>query len=117
MEGGHSPGIGDPKEKLRLTNFALQEYKLAAIGWLGYLKQDENAPDSYKSRYFYADSLHNQVRLEVALHQFDPKQYMAPTSQEIATAEQAAIDVRDSDEDDQFIDNAGLFVVDLEIGR
>ena len=103
----------DAKEKLRLTNYALQEYKLAALGWLGYLKQDENAPDAYKSRYFYADSLHNQVRLEVALHQFDPKQFMAPTSQEIATAEQAAIDVRDSDEDDQFIDNAGLFVVDL----
>ncbi len=104
---------GDPKEKLRLTVFALQEYKLAALGWQGYLKQDENAPDAYKSRYFYADALHNQVRLEVALHQFDPRQYSEPTSQEIATAEQAAIDVRDSDEDDQFIDNAGLFVVDL----
>ncbi|MBV9945698.1 MAG: tetratricopeptide repeat protein, partial [Myxococcales bacterium] len=104
---------GDPKEKLRLTTFALQEYKLAAIGWLGYLKQDENAPDAYKSRYFYADALHNQVRLEVALHQFDPRNYAEPTSQEIAVAEQAAIDVRDSDEDDQFIDNAGLFVVDL----
>jgi tetratricopeptide (TPR) repeat protein len=104
---------GDAKEKLRLTTYALQEYKLAAIGWLGYLKQDENAPDAYKSRYFYADALHNQVRLEVALHQFDPKQYSEPTSQEIATASRAAIDVRDSDEDDQFIDNAGLFVVDL----
>ena len=104
---------GDPKEKLRLTNFALQEYKPAAIGWLGYPKQDENAPDSYKSRYFYADSLHNQVRLEVALHQFDPRGYAEPSSPEIGTAKQAAIDVRDSDEDDQFIDNAGLFVVDL----
>jgi tetratricopeptide (TPR) repeat protein len=104
---------GDPKEKLRLTNYALQEYRLAAIGWLGFLKQDENAPDAYKSRYFYADALHQQVRLEVALHVFDPKQYPEPSSQEIGTAEQAAIDVRDSDEDDQFIDNAGLFVVDL----
>lgn len=104
---------GDPREKLRLTNYALQEYRLAALGWLGYLKQDENAPDSYKSRYFYADALHNQVRLEVALHEFDPRQYSEPTSEEISTAEQAAIDVRDSDEDDQFIDNAGLFVVDL----
>lgn len=103
----------DPKEKLRLTTFALQEYRLAAIGWVGYVKQDENAPDAYKSRYFYADALHQQVRLEVALHAFDPKQYSEPTSQEIATAEQAAVDVRDSDEDDQFIDNAGLFVVDL----
>ncbi|MGD0679720.1 MAG: hypothetical protein ABSC94_30410, partial [Polyangiaceae bacterium] len=103
----------DPREKLRLTNYALQEYRLAALGWLGYLKQDENAPDAYKSRYFYADALHQQVRLEVALHVFDPKEYAEPTSPEIATAEHAAIDVRDSDEDDQFIDNAGLFVVDL----
>jgi tetratricopeptide (TPR) repeat protein len=103
----------DPKEQLRLTNYALQEYKLAALGWLGYLKQDENAPDAYKSRYFYADSLHNQVRLEVVLHKFDARQYAEPTSQEIATAIQAAVNVRDSDEDDQFIDNAGLFVVDL----
>jgi tetratricopeptide (TPR) repeat protein len=103
----------DGKEKLRLTNYAVQEYRLAAIGWLGYVKQDENAPDAYKSRYFYADALHQAVRLEVALHAFDPRQYPEPTSQEIATAEQAAVDVRDSDEDDQFIDNAGLFVVDL----
>jgi tetratricopeptide (TPR) repeat protein len=104
---------GDPKEKLRLTTYALQEYRLASVGWIGYLKQDENAPDSYKSRYFYADALHNEVRLTVALHQFDPKAYPEPTRQELASAEQAAIDVRDSDEDDQFIDNAGLFVVDL----
>ena len=104
---------GDSKEKVRLTTYAMQEYRLAAVGWLGYLKQDENAPDSYKSRYFYADALHNQVRLAVALHQFDPKNYSEPSAADIAAAEQAAVDVRDSDEDDQFIDNAGLFVVDL----
>jgi hypothetical protein len=103
----------DAKEQIRLTTFALSEYKLAALGWLGYLKQDENAPDAYKSRYFYADSLHSQVRIEVALHAFDPKQYPEPTSQEIATAMQAAADVRDSDEDDAYIDKAGVFVVDL----
>lgn len=103
----------DGKEQIRLTNYALAEYKLAALGWLGYLKQDENAPDAYKSRYFYADSLHNQVRLEVVLHKYDSKQYPEPSSQEIATAIQAAVDVRDSDEDDAYIDNAGLFVVDL----
>jgi len=103
----------DPKEQLRLTNYSLQEYKLAALGWLGYLKQDENAPDAYKSRYFYADALHNQVRLELILHKFDEHQYPEPSSQEIAQAIQAAVDVRDSDEDDEFISNAGLFVVDL----
>jgi tetratricopeptide (TPR) repeat protein len=104
---------GDAKEQVRLTNYALAEYKLAALGWLGYLKQDENAPDAYKARYFYADALHNEVRLEVALHKFDPRQYPEPSSQEIAIAIRAADDVRDSDEDDQFIDNAGLFAVDL----
>jgi tetratricopeptide (TPR) repeat protein len=103
----------DAKEQLRLTNYALAEYKLAALGWLGYLKQDENAPDAYKARYFYADALHNEVRLEVVLHKFDARQYPEPSSQEIATAIQAAVAVRDSDEDDQFIDNAGLFAVDL----
>ena len=103
----------DPKEQIRLANFALQEYKLAALGWLGYLKQDENAPDAYKSRYFYADALHNQVRIQVALHQNDPRTFPEPSSQDIAVAIQAAVAVRDSDEDDQFIDNAGLFVVDL----
>ena len=103
----------DGKEQLRLTNVALAEYKLAAIGWLGYLKQDENAPDAYKSRYFYADALHNQVRLEVVLNKVDARQYPEPSSAEIATASQAAVAVRDSDEDDAYIDNAGLFVVDL----
>ena len=114
-QAARRPGRADERSEGAdpLTNYALSEYKLAALGWLGYLKQDENAPDAYKSRYFYADALHNQVRLEVVLHKFDAKQYPEPTSQEIATAMQAAVDVRDSDEDDEFIDNAGLFVVDL----
>jgi tetratricopeptide (TPR) repeat protein len=103
----------DAKEQIRLTNYALSEYKLAALGWLGYLKQDENAPDAYKSRYFYADSLHSQVRIEVALHAFDGRQYPEPSAQEIATASAAAAAVRDSDEDDAYIENAGTMVVDL----
>lgn len=104
----------DPKEQVRQLNVALQEYKLATIAWIGYIKQDENAPDAYKSRYFYADALFNQVQIELTLHgKVDPKQYAEPTSQEIQQAKQAAVDVRDSDEDDQFIDNAAIFVVTL----
>ncbi len=105
--------LSDPKEQIRQLAYAFSEYKLAAIGWLGYLKQDENAPDAYRSRYFYADSLHQEVRLEMILHKVDAKLYPEPSSQEIASAMKAAVDVRDSDEDDEFIDNAGLFVVDL----
>ena len=87
--GGARAGRSDRRSEGEAAphDYALQEYKLAALGWLGYLKQDENAPDAYKSRYFYADALHNQVRLEVALHEFDPKHYPEPTSQEIATAD------------------------------
>ncbi len=103
----------DGKEQLRLITYALSEYKLAALGWLGYLKQDENAPDAYKSRYFYADSLYNQVELEAKLHGADARSFPEPTSAEIATASQAAAAVRDSDEDDAYIDNAGLYVVAL----
>jgi hypothetical protein len=105
--------MSDPKDQIRQLTYALSEYRLAAVGWLGYLKQDENAPDAYRSRYFYADALHQQVSLELLLHGVDSKQFPAPTSQEIAVATKAAVDVRDSDEDDEFIDNAGLFVVDL----
>jgi tetratricopeptide (TPR) repeat protein len=103
----------DPKEQIRLAVYAMQEFKLAAVGWHSVVQQDENAPDAYKSRYFYADAMHQQVRLQVQLNGYDPKTYAEPTSADIAAAKQAAIDVRDSDEDDQFIDNAGLFVVDL----
>jgi hypothetical protein len=103
----------DPAERLRLLRTALEEYKLAAIGWLGYLRQDENTPDAYTSRCLYADSLHQQVRLEVSLHGFDPTKTPEPTSEEIATAARAATEARDSDEDDQYIDSVGLMVVDL----
>jgi hypothetical protein len=109
-QAGQAP---DPGERLRLLRTALDEYKLAAVGWSGYLRQDENAPDAYTSRCLIADSLHNQVRLEVSLHGLDPAITPEPTSEEIATAARAATDARDSDEDDQYIDSVGLMVVDL----
>ena len=53
------------KEALDDLNRALAEYKLAALGWQGYLKQDENAPDAYESRYWLADARNKQVRIKV----------------------------------------------------
>lgn len=103
----------DPARQVQLLETALAEYKLAAIGWQGYLKQDENAPDAYQTRYLYAESLHEQIRIEVLLNKVDSKRYPEPTDAEVDAAKQASVDVRDSDEDDKFLDNAAFFVVDL----
>jgi tetratricopeptide (TPR) repeat protein len=109
-QAGQAP---DPAMRERYLKIALEEFKLAAAGWLGYLRQDENAPDAYTSRCLYADALHNRVRIEVVLNGIDPLKYSEPTSVEIETAERAATAARDSDEDDQYIDSVGLMVVDL----
>ncbi len=102
---------GDPAHIAEELTRALAEYKLAALGWAGFLHQDENAPDAYESRYWLAQARHEQVKIEVILAKL--KKGAPPTSQEIAEARQAAIDVRDSNEDDKYLMNAALFVVDL----
>ncbi len=97
---------------------AQEEYKLAALGWRGYLSQDENAPDSYRSRFLLADALRWRVRIQVDLHGIDGKTYPEPATADITAARAAAIEVRDSDEDDQYLDDAATYVVDLsDVGR
>jgi tetratricopeptide (TPR) repeat protein len=108
----------DPKEQLTNLVRAAAEYKLAAIGWEGFWKQDENAPDAYESRYWLADAKHNQVRIEVTLHKANRGVYPEPAPQEVEEAKAAAVAVRDSNEDDKYLENAGFFVVDeSDIGR
>jgi tetratricopeptide (TPR) repeat protein len=102
---------GDPGHISEQLTRAQSEYKLAALGWAGYLHQDENAPDAYESRYWLAQARHEQVKIEVILAKL--KKGAPPSSQEIAEARQAAIDVRDSNEDDKYLMNAAIFVVDL----
>ncbi len=104
---------GDAVRQLDLLSRAATEYRLAAMGWQGYLKQDENAPDAYESRYWLADARHNQVRIQVILHKLNKDKFPEPTRKEIDEALTSAIDVRDSNEDDRFLDNAALFVVDV----
>jgi hypothetical protein len=101
---------GDPNRLAELLVRAQSEYKLAAIGWYGFLHQDENAPDAYESRYWLADARHQQVKIGVVLAKL--KRGAEPTPKEIDEAKQAAIDVRDSNEDDKFLANAAFFVVD-----
>jgi tetratricopeptide (TPR) repeat protein len=104
---------GDAARQVDLLVRASSEYKLAAQGWRGFLKQDENAPDAYESRYWLADALRQYVRIQVVLHKLRPAQYGEPTRAEIDDAKAAAVDVRDSNEDDRFLDNAAFFVVDV----
>ncbi|WP_438004400.1 hypothetical protein WME89_37265 [Sorangium sp. So ce321] len=84
---------------------ALSEYRLAAQGWAGYLAQDENAPDAYESRYWLADAHHMVVVITVAMDR-------SPTAQEVELARSSAVGVRDSNEDDKYLQPAAYMVVD-----
>jgi len=104
---------GDAGRQAELLGRSLAEYKLAGIGWDGYLRQDENAPDAYESRYWLADARRQQIRIQVVLHKLQRDRYPEPSRSEIDLALAAAIDVRESNEDDKYLDNASFFVVDI----
>jgi hypothetical protein len=97
--------MGDKDSRDPLLERALTEYKLAAQGWAGYLAQDPNASDAYESRYWLADANHNVVVILVAMDR-------SPTQNEIETARRTAIDVRDSNEDDKYLQPSAFMVVD-----
>lgn len=103
----------DVGRQLELLARAAREYELAAVAWEGYLRQDENAPDAYESRYWHADARHNHVRIQLKLHEVAPRTYAEPTQKDIRAALAAAVEVRDSNEDDTYLDNAAFFVVDV----
>ncbi|MCC6552712.1 MAG: hypothetical protein IT372_06775, partial [Polyangiaceae bacterium] len=97
--------IGDKESRDPVFERALSEYRLAAQGWAGYLSQDENAPDAYESRYWLADAYHMIVVIEVAMDQ-------TPGPNELEAARRSAIAVRDSNEDDKYLQQAAYMVVD-----
>lgn len=84
---------------------ALAEYRLAAQGWQGYLTQDENAPDAYESRYWLGDANHKIIVIEVA-------QGKVPSKAEIEASRRTNVAVRDSNEDDKYLQPAAFNVVD-----
>lgn len=97
--------IGDKESRDPVFDRALGEYRLAAQGWAGYLSQDENAPDAYESRYWLADANHMIVVITVAMDQ-------SPGPNELDAARRSAISVRDSNEDDKYLQQAAYMVVD-----
>ncbi|AUX45753.1 hypothetical protein SOCE26_072490 [Sorangium cellulosum] len=96
---------GEKESRDPIFERALGEYRLAAQGWAGYLSQDENAPDAYESRYWLADAHHMIVVISVAMDR-------SPTREEVDVARRAAISVRDSNEDDKYLQPAAYMVVD-----
>jgi hypothetical protein len=83
---------------------ALREYRLAYGAWGGYLLQDENAEDAYESRFWLADAYTNAVLIQIELGQ-------NPDAKELALAQQTAREVRDSNEDDKFLQPAAIMLV------
>ncbi len=98
-------GMADKDSRDPVFERALSEYRLAAQGWAGYLAQDENSPDAYESRFWLADANHMIIVIQVAMAK-------TPTPTEVDTARKTATAVRDSNEDDKFLQPAAFFLVD-----
>lgn len=95
----------DDQMRTKHLERALSEYRMAATGWQGVLGEDDNAPDAYESRYWLADATHNIIVIQVELDK-------SPAPDDYEAARRAAVDVRDSNEDDKYLQPAAFMVVD-----
>ena len=98
--------LNNEGEQRALIEKAITEYKLADAAWAGYLEQDPTALDAYESRFWLADARYWGVVLPIALER-------SPDPQQVERARAAAIDVRDSNEDDKYLQPSAYYVVTL----
>jgi len=98
--------LNDAGEQHALLEKSIAEYRLAETGWNAYLEQDPTAMDAYESRYWLADARYWVVVLQIAIGK-------SPTPEEIRTAHDSAVAVRDSNEDDKYLQPAAYDVVTL----
>jgi hypothetical protein len=103
---GKATETRDASDQKTWLERALSEYRLADVGWSGFLRQDENAQDAYETKFWIADARHGVVVVSVNLDR-------TPTPQEIGSATTAAAEVRDSNEDDKYLQPAAYYVVDV----
>ncbi len=96
----------DQEAQRELISKAIGEYRLAAQGWAAYIDQDPNAVDAYESRFWLADARFWVVVLQLQIDQ-------GPRDAEIAAARLAARKVRDSNEDDKFLQRSAYYLVTL----
>ena len=85
---------------------AIDEYRLAATGWKAYIDQDPNSMDAYESRFWLSDALYNIVWLQTELGE-------VPNDAEVLRAREAAIAVRDSNEDNKFLQPSAYYLVSI----
>jgi tetratricopeptide (TPR) repeat protein len=93
-------------EQRALIEKSIAEYRLAETGWAGYLAQDPTAMDAYESRFWLADAMYWPVVLTVTLER-------SPASDDVERARVGAVDVRDSNEDDRYLQPSAYYVVTL----
>jgi hypothetical protein len=96
----------DEGEQRSLIEKAIAEYRLAETGWAAYLEQDPTALDAYESRFWLADARYRAVVLQIALGR-------TPSKEDVQRARDACVDVRDSNEDDKYLQPAAYYLVDL----
>jgi tetratricopeptide (TPR) repeat protein len=98
--------VADKDTQLSLLRKAIDEYQMAAKGWGAYIDQDPNAIDAYESRFWQADALYWNAVLQLETGQI-------PSDDDIDRAQLAARQVRDSNEDDKFLQPAAFYLVVL----
>ncbi len=96
----------DAADQRSLIERAIAEYRLAEQAWRAYLEQDSTALDAYESRFWFADARYMVVVLSVAIEQ-------SPRKEEIRAAREAIVSVRDSNEDDKYLQPSAFYLVNL----
>jgi len=98
--------LNDAKEQGAQIEKAIAEYRLADQGWSAYLEQDPTALDAYETRFWVADARYWVAVLQIALGR-------TPSAEETRTAREASIAVRESNEDDKYLQPSAYYVVTL----
>jgi len=98
--------VSEEGERRELLERAIAEYRLAGEAWRAYHDQDPHALDAYESRFWYADAAFHGVELQILLGR-------TPRPDEITAATAAAEAVRDSNEDDRYLQPAAYYLVTI----
>lgn len=98
--------LNDPGEQRSLVEKAIAEYRMAETGWNAYLEQDPQAMDAYESRFWLADARFWIVVLQAGISR-------TPQAAEVKAARDSAAAVRDSNEDDKYLQPSAYYVVTI----
>jgi hypothetical protein len=100
----HAKQLTDERAQRELLDQAISEYQLAGKGWAGYIDQDPNAIDAYESRFWLADARFWALVLQIQTGE-------NPDQRDVDLAVRASEEVRDSNEDDQYLQPAAYYLV------